>query len=47
MIRRGIMEQISVPTKNRIELIDITSEVRKAVKRTGVEEGICYVYVPF
>ena len=40
------MEQINVQTKSRIELIDITGEVQSAVKRTGVKEGICYVYVP-
>jgi len=40
------MEQISVLSKKRIELIDITSPVRTIVNRSGVKEGVCYVYVP-
>ena len=40
------MEQVSVRSKDRIELIDITSEIRNIVKKTGVKEGVCYLYVP-
>ena len=40
------MEQINVLSKKRVELIDITSQVQKIVKRSGVTEGVCYVYVP-
>jgi len=40
------MEQINVLSKKRIELIDITSHVQNIVKRSGVKEGVCYVYVP-
>jgi secondary thiamine-phosphate synthase enzyme len=40
------MEQINVLSKKRIELIDITSQVQNIVKRSGVKEGVCYVYVP-
>lgn len=40
------METITVQTKKRVDIIDITSEVRTVVKGTNVEEGICYVYVP-
>ena len=40
------MKPIKVQTKKRIEFVDITSEVRKVVKNSGVEEGICYVYTP-
>jgi len=35
-----------VLSKKRIELIDITSHVQNIVKRSGVREGVCYVYVP-
>ncbi|MCD6353030.1 MAG: YjbQ family protein [Proteobacteria bacterium] len=37
---------MKVQTKKRIEFVDITSEVRKVVKNSGVKEGICYVYTP-
>jgi secondary thiamine-phosphate synthase enzyme len=40
------MEQINVLSKKRAELIDITSQVQNIVKRSGVKEGVCYVYVP-
>ena len=40
------METINVQTKSRVDLIDITAEVRKVVKGANVEEGVCYVYVP-
>ena len=40
------METITVRTKDRIALVDITSEVRAAVRGAQVEEGVCYVYVP-
>jgi secondary thiamine-phosphate synthase enzyme len=40
------MEQIRVKTRRRVELVDITSLVQKIVGKAGVEEGICYVYVP-
>ena len=40
------MGQFNVLSKKRIELIDITSHVRNIVKRSGVKEGVCYVYVP-
>lgn len=40
------MEQINVLSKKRVELIDITSQVQNIVKRSGVKEGVCYVYVP-
>ncbi|MDY6820722.1 MAG: secondary thiamine-phosphate synthase enzyme YjbQ [Deferribacterota bacterium] len=30
-------------TKNRVEFINITSEVSKAIKESGVKEGLCLV----
>lgn len=37
---------ISVKSRSRSELINITPEVQKAVKQSGVQEGLCVVYVP-
>lgn len=40
------MEQFTVRTRERFEMIDVTGEVRSALKRSGVESGVCYVFVP-
>ena len=38
--------QIYVSSSKRKELIDITSYVEQAVKESGIERGICHVFVP-
>ena len=40
------MNQISVSTRSRSELVDITAEVQRAVAESGVQNGLCHVYVP-
>ncbi|MFC1537417.1 secondary thiamine-phosphate synthase enzyme YjbQ [Gemmatimonadota bacterium] len=40
------MEQISVQTSRRTELLDITGRVSEVVSRSGVENAICTVFVP-
>ena len=35
--------EISVRTGERYEFVSITDEVRRAVRETGVEEGVCVV----
>ena len=40
------MSRFEVSTRNRTEMIDITSRVQDAVRESGVEDGICCVYVP-
>jgi secondary thiamine-phosphate synthase enzyme len=37
---------ISVKTTHRADMIDITSSVQKEVSNTGIQDGICTVYVP-
>jgi thiamine phosphate synthase YjbQ (UPF0047 family) len=37
---------INVKTGSRNEMVDITSLVQKEISNTGVEDGICVVYVP-
>jgi len=36
----------SVSTSSRMEFVDITSQVQKEVARSGILEGICYIYNP-
>jgi secondary thiamine-phosphate synthase enzyme len=40
------MEILRVKTGRRTQLVDVTEEVELAVKKAGVKDGVCYVYVP-
>jgi len=40
------MRIIEVKTQAREELVDITARVKEELASSGVESGICYVYVP-
>ena len=40
------METVTVRTHSRTELIDVTSEVEAAVRRSQVQRGACVVSVP-
>jgi secondary thiamine-phosphate synthase enzyme len=40
------MEVLQVKTARRTQLVDVTGLVERAVTKTGVTSGICYVYVP-
>ena len=37
---------LSVKTRAQTELIDISSDVKSIVKQSGVDQGICMLYVP-
>ena len=37
---------ITVKTRSRIEMIDITAPVQKELSRDGLKDGFCVVYVP-
>lgn len=41
----GAME-ITVRTSERCQLVDITAQVRRAVRETGVRDGLCLVWCP-
>jgi secondary thiamine-phosphate synthase enzyme len=38
--------EISVRTERRTQLLDVTAGIAKMVQDSGVQSGICYVYVP-
>ncbi len=40
------METFQVRSKTLTEMIDITRSIQEAVKRTGVSEGLCIIFVP-
>ena len=41
-----MLREISVSTRSRTELVDITSQVQRVVAESGVQDGVCHVYVP-
>lgn len=41
-----MLSHISVFTRSREALEEITHRVNDVVRRSGVEEGVCYVYLP-
>jgi len=40
------MHTFRVKTHRRTQLIDVTDQVQKLVAASGVDDGICYVFVP-
>ena len=37
---------LSVKTRERTELIDITSDINQLIQKSGTDHGLCMVYVP-
>ena len=40
------MESISIKSKARTELIDITGQIQQTVASSGVSDGLAFIYVP-
>ncbi len=40
------MESLSISTGSKTEFVDITSQVQDAVTAAGIDDGVCYVFVP-
>lgn len=40
------MKTLTIDTKSKTEITDITDEVREAVITSGIKEGICVIFVP-
>ena len=40
------MQTLRIKTSRRTELRDMTDEVKKAVRDSGVRHGVCHLYVP-
>jgi len=41
-----MMQTFQVRTSNQTEFVDITRSVQEVVKKTGVAEGICIIFIP-
>ena len=39
-------KEITIKSDSRTELKEITGEIQKIVKETGIKNGICYLFVP-
>jgi secondary thiamine-phosphate synthase enzyme len=37
---------LSVKTRARTELIDVTSDINQVIQKSGIEQGLCMLYVP-
>jgi secondary thiamine-phosphate synthase enzyme len=37
---------LSVKTRKRTELVDITSDINRLIRKSGVGQGLCMLYVP-
>jgi len=40
------MKKLYVITRSKVEMIDITDQVSKAVMESKIEDGICHLFVP-
>ena len=40
------MPELRIPTTSKRQMIDVTERVVEVVRRSGVRDGICHVYVP-
>ena len=40
------MEQIQVRTGKQVEFLDITAKVQAVVTKSGITDGICYIFIP-
>lgn len=41
-----MIRTIEVRTTSKTELLDITHAVEEAIRKVGVEEGVCFLFVP-
>ncbi|MEN3008090.1 secondary thiamine-phosphate synthase enzyme YjbQ [Pseudothermotoga sp.] len=40
------MMTLSLRTKQRIEMIDITDQIQKLISDSGLKNGVCFIFVP-
>jgi len=39
-----MIHTLSLRTRHRTELVDITGEIQALVRQSGVEEGVCHIF---
>jgi secondary thiamine-phosphate synthase enzyme len=40
------MKTLKLETRSRVQMVDVTADIRKLVKDTGVMSGLCVVFCP-
>ena len=45
-VKRSMIQRLPVRTSSRVQFVDITADVQRIVRESGISEGICTVYVP-
>ncbi|MEI6125580.1 MAG: secondary thiamine-phosphate synthase enzyme YjbQ [Pseudomonadota bacterium] len=40
------MEEFTITTRKQVELLDVTSRIQSAVNASGVQRGVCTVFIP-
>lgn len=41
-----MIEEITVKTKERVEFVDVTEEIKNLVRKSGIKNGLVSVYIP-
>jgi secondary thiamine-phosphate synthase enzyme len=41
-----MFQELAVRTTRQVEFLDITERLAQEVKKSGIQEGLCYVFVP-
>ena len=41
-----MLKYLNVRSRQRNEFIDITADIEQALRESGIEEGVCLIYVP-
>ncbi|MBW1715385.1 MAG: YjbQ family protein [Deltaproteobacteria bacterium] len=41
-----MVSTIGIKTRDRSEMIDITAKVEEELQRSGLKDGVCFLYVP-
>ena len=41
-----MLKELIIPTHGQTEMVDIDAKVRSVIKESGVQEGICILWVP-
>lgn len=40
------MMTLSLRTKQRVEMVDITDQIQKLISDSGLKNGVCFIFVP-
>lgn len=41
-----MFKTLALKTNSRVEFLDITSYIRKVIKESNIEDGVCHLFVP-